>query len=184
MKRIVAVGGSIAIVGILVSNVLVLQKISKIESEVEQVKKDVNEVQKVVLYKTTERLKVTDTEFDCLARNIYYEAGIEDKAGKVAVAQVTLNRLKAGRWGNNICDVVYSKAQFSWTLDKKKRWAKPKGELWEQSVKVAQDFVNLGKRVKGLETSTHYHADYIRDPHWAKAKTVALKVGQHIFYKT
>ena len=184
MKRIFAVGGTIAVVGVLVSNVLVLQKVSKIEAEVDQVKKDVAEIQKVVLYKSAERIKVTDKEFECLARNIYYEAGIENRAGKVAVAQVTLNRLKSGRWGNDICSVVYAKAQFSWTLDKKKRWAKPKGELWNESVKVAHDFVNLGKRVKGLENSTHYHADYIPNPFWAKTKTVALKVGQHIFYKT
>lgn len=29
----------------------------------------------------------------------------------------------------------------------------------------------------------HYHADYIKDPFWAKSMTITTKVGRHIFYK-
>ena len=31
-------------------------------------------------------------DLDCLARNIYYEAGLESEEGKVAVGLVTINR--------------------------------------------------------------------------------------------
>ena len=170
-------------VGILTANVLTLVKVNKLTEDVEQVKQDVKEVQQVVLYKTKERIQVTEQEFECLARNIFYEAGIEDRAGKVAVAQVTLNRLKTGRWGRDLCSVVYARAQFSWTLDKKKKWARPKGELWQESLKVAHEFVHNGKRVKGLETSTYYHADYV-SPYWRKHVVKIQQIGQHIFYKT
>lgn len=183
MKRITVVISGVLVTGMLVSNLVVLQKVSKIEQEVEQVKKDVKEVQKVVLYKTKERLQVSQKEIDCLAKNIFFEAGVEDRAGKLAVAQITLNRLKSGRWGKDICSVVYAKAQFSWTLDKKKKHSQPKGELWEASKKVAYEFVNVGKRVKGLENSEFYHTDYIRQPNWAKGMQVVHKVGQHIFYQ-
>lgn len=147
-----------------------------------EIQKRVERVEKVVLVKTKQQVALTAKELDCLAKNIYHEAGVEDRAGKIAVAQVTLNRLKEGRWGNNVCSVVYAKAQFSWTLDKKKRNQVPQGLLWEQSRAVALEF-QRGTRVKGLEDSTHYHADYIRDPNWAKAKQVAKQIGQHIFYK-
>jgi spore germination cell wall hydrolase CwlJ-like protein len=158
------------------------QEIYKIRDVQDKVEKRVERVEKVVLIKTKQQVAMTAKELDCLAKNIYHEAGVEDRAGKVAVAQVTVNRLKEGRWGKDICKVVYAKSQFSWTLDKKKRTAQPKGELWKQSVAVAQEFQS-GVRVKGLEGSQYYHADYIRDPNWAKAKQVVKQIGQHIFYK-
>ena len=158
------------------------QQIYKIRDAQDKVEKRVERIEKVVLVKTKQQVAMTAKELDCLAKNIYHEAGVEDRAGKIAVAQVTLNRLREGRWGKDICKVVYAKAQFSWTLDKSKRTQVPKGELWEQSRQVAMEF-QRGVRVKGLEDSTHYHANYIRDPNWAKAKQVAKQIGQHIFYR-
>lgn len=157
-------------------------QIRDVKAGQEQLNRRVERVEKVVLVKTKQQVALSAKELDCLAKNIYHEAGVEDRAGKVAVAQVTLNRLKEGRWGKDVCKVVYARAQFSWTLDKKKRAAQPKGELWNQSLAVAREFQS-GVRVKGLEDSTHYHADYIRDPAWAKAKQVAKQIGQHIFYR-
>jgi len=48
----------------------------------------------------------TEKDVDCLARNIYYEAGGEPEEGKVAVAMVTINRVRSGNFGNTICKVV------------------------------------------------------------------------------
>lgn len=158
------------------------QQIYKIRDTQDKIEKRVERVEKVVLIKTKEKVALSQKDFDCLAKNIYYEAGVEDRAGKVAVAQVTLNRVNEGKWGNSVCKVVHAKSQFSWTLNKKKVAEKPKGELWDQSVAVAREFAT-GVRVKGLEDSQYYHADYIRDPKWAKAKRVAKQIGQHIFYK-
>ena len=45
-------------------------------------------------------------DVECLARNIYYEAGSEPEEGKVAVAMVTINRVRDGRFGRSICSVV------------------------------------------------------------------------------
>ena len=49
---------------------------------------------------------VTSRDEECLARNIYYEAGGESEEGKVAVAIVTINRVKDGRFDKSICGVV------------------------------------------------------------------------------
>ena len=40
--------------------------------------------------------KPLQKQIDCLAQNIYYEAGHESQEGQVAVAMVTLNRLSTG----------------------------------------------------------------------------------------
>ena len=56
--------------------------------------------------------KVTDKDENCLARNIFYEAGNEPEEGKVAVGMVTINRVKDGRFANTICGVVNQRTVF------------------------------------------------------------------------
>lgn len=51
-------------------------------------------------------INITNKDVDCLAKNIYYEAGGEPEEGKVAVAMVTINRVRDGRFGKSICSVV------------------------------------------------------------------------------
>jgi spore germination cell wall hydrolase CwlJ-like protein len=49
------------------------------------------------------------SDLECLARNIYYEAGSEPEEGKVAVGLVTINRSNDERFPNTICGVVNQK---------------------------------------------------------------------------
>ena len=56
-------------------------------------------------------INITSKDRDCLARNIYYEAGSEPEEGKVAVAMVTINRVRDGRFGKTICSVVDQRTQ-------------------------------------------------------------------------
>lgn len=172
---------------VIISNVFVAISVSDVKQEVREVRGQVTElseqVQEISLYKSKNTVNFTAAEQHCLAKNIFYEAGVEDYAGKIAVAQVTNNRLKSGRWGADICSVVYAKAQFSWTLDKKKKFATPKGKLWIESKKAAADF-RRGTRIQGLEKSKFYHTDWIAKPYWADKNKQVHKVGQHIFYST
>ena len=56
---------------------------------------------------------VNSRELDCLARNIYYEAGLESEEGKVAVGLVTINRSNDEKYPHTICGVVNQKTVFS-----------------------------------------------------------------------
>ena len=80
-----------------------------------------NEVARQGFVSAADRAK----QLDCLTRNIYWEAATEPFEGKVAVAQVTINRVASGRFAPDICGVVYQKnviydrviCQFSWFCD-------------------------------------------------------------------
>jgi spore germination cell wall hydrolase CwlJ-like protein len=133
------------------------------------------------LMSTNKIIKLNNKEFSCLAKNIYFESKYEGYMGKVAVANVTYNRLKSKRWGNTFCSVVYSDEQFSWTIYKRFRNEKPKGEMWKQSKMVAHAFSN-GLRVKSLEKANHYHGNYIPTPKWAKNMKKEVEIGRHVFY--
>ena len=52
-----------------------------------------------------------DNQLLCLAKNIYYEAGLETRDGMIAVAQVTINRAGTGNFPGTVCGVVNQKTQ-------------------------------------------------------------------------
>lgn len=152
-------------------------RVSTLADKVDTIAEIINDA--VVEENTNSRIKYTPAEVDCLTKNIYYEAGVESRTGKYAVGHVTMNRLKSGKWGNNVCQVVYAKKQFSWTLNKK--LPKPNKALWNESREIAIDVLN-GSGVKGLDRSMFYHADYIKTPKWASNKHYVGQIGQHKFY--
>ena len=127
-------------------------------------------------------------ELDCLARNIYYEAGHESFEGKVAVAQVTLNRVKSGKFANSVCAVVYQKnvvyqkvvCQFSWYCNSPSSLKVINKDVYKESENVAKKVLFENFRINSLEQAIYYHADYV-SPGWKKQSIT--KIGRHIFYK-
>lgn len=55
----------------------------------------------------------SDDEKELIARVVYAEARGEKRDGKVAVAQVVLNRFESGRFGKTVKRVVFAKHQFA-----------------------------------------------------------------------
>ena len=61
----------------------------------------------------TSPYNLTEDDVYLLACLVHSEAGSEPYEGKLAVANVVLNRLNGGYYGNTISDVIYAKGQFS-----------------------------------------------------------------------
>ena len=134
------------------------------------------------LYNTGVSMHISPKEFDCLARNIYWETQHEPLLGQIAVANTTYNRVMSGKWGNTFCSVVNAPKQFSWTNFKKIRNARPKNEKqWERAKHSTMLFAK-GVRVTNLDKTQFYYADYIKMPSWARKMTKTAKIGTHIFY--
>ena len=53
------------------------------------------------------------SDFELICAVVYSESGHESYEGQLAVANVILNRLRSGRWGGSIRDVLYAPNQFS-----------------------------------------------------------------------
>lgn len=138
-------------------------------------------VGKVAIFEEVKPLKLNNREKECLARNVYYEAGTEKTLGKIAVAQVTLNRVQTGYWGHHICDVVYAPDQFSWTKDEDRVNAQPKGELWKESLIAVSTVIDNGVRIRQMKKALFYHADYVH-PDWRDNNKMIGQIGTHIFY--
>ena len=128
-----------------------------------------------------------ERQLGCLAQNIYHEAGYEPFEGKVAVAQVTLNRAASGNFPSDICAVVYQKSviyskvicQFSWYCEQPTRMRPINSAAYNESMTVAKKVLLEGFKLDGLKHAMYYHADYV-NPGWGKEKIT--KIGHHIFY--
>ena len=126
-------------------------------------------------------------QLDCLARNIYHEAGYEPFEGKVAVAQVTINRAESGQFPSDICQVVYQKnvvyekvlCQFSWYCDSASLKKPMNGPVYVESMEVAKKVLLEGFRLQSVKNALYFHGDYI-NPKWGKQPVT--KIGRHIFY--
>lgn len=124
-------------------------------------------------------------EVECLARNIYFEAGSEPYDGKVAVAEVTLNRVKSNAYPKTVCGVVYQKVngvcQFSWVCENKHR-VNTRTAGWSDSMKISQRFLVSKRESNIVGSAKFFHADYV-EPRWAKTKTFVKQIGNHLFYR-
>jgi len=137
---------------------------------------------------TTETKQVMAKDVECLANNIYYEAGRESFEGKLAVAQVTINRTKSHKYPSTICGVVYQKdkingkllCQFSWVCEKVH--TNKNQYLWEEAQYIARKA--LTEPIAHAKIAAHnvmyFHGTYI-NPGWNK-KGVVMRIGNHIFY--
>jgi spore germination cell wall hydrolase CwlJ-like protein len=122
--------------------------------------------------------KADSREVVCLAKNIYFESRGESLAGKLAVAQVTLNRTKHENFPDTVCGVVYQPHQFSWTA--KRRQAIKDSKAWQESLEIARDAINNGlSELRGF-SAIYFHSG--RKPlDWGRVRLVA-KIGKHKFY--
>ena len=142
------------------------------------------------LFVTNDVVTIKDRErqLDCLARNIYHEAGHEPFEGKVAVAQVTMNRAADSRFPSDVCGVVFQKnifmekvvCQFSWYCDSAVKLRPVNGPAYKESYEVAKKVLLEGFRLDILKNAMYYHADYV-NPRWGKPKIG--QIGRHIFYR-
>ena len=143
-------------------------------------------------FKPMEESQITaelrERQLACLAKNIYHEAGNEPFEGKVAVAQVTINRTESGQFPGDICKTIYQKnvvyektvCQFSWYCDRESAVKPLNKTIYAECMTVAKKVLMEGFRLPSLEKALYYHADYI-NPGWQREKVA--KIGRHIFYR-
>jgi N-acetylmuramoyl-L-alanine amidase len=126
----------------------------------------------------------------CLAQNVYFEARGEPAAGQLAIALVTMHRVKSRRYPNNFCDVVWQRKQFSWTHDGKSDRPQDR-RAWKRAQKIADFIFNkywtLPTQLRGALDLTkgalHYYAPGLANPYWAKVKIKTREIGGHIFLR-
>ena len=130
----------------------------------------------------------TQRQLTCLAQNIYHEAGSESYNGKVAVAQVTINRANNGNFPSTICEVVHQKTQvadkticqFSWVCDPLAKGRRVYSKAWKESQEIARKVLLDGLRLESLGSEALYFHNARVRPKWGLARID--RIGGHTFY--
>ena len=137
-----------------------------------------------------------NNEAFCLAQNMYFEAGNQPLAGKIAVSQVVINRTQHMNYPTDICGVVYqanwsenwkgnmiptrNQCQFSWYCDGKSD-DPVDSKTWLKCLTLARNILQ-GEYGDITEGATHYHSVYV-NPYWADSLNETVIINEHIFYK-
>lgn len=150
-------------------------------------------------------------QMHCLAKNIYFEARGESTEGKVAVANVVLNRVDHWHYPETVCGVVYqaklsqwwlehngrevpvrNMCQFSWYCDGKSddlqltdefgRVIKANMESWTESIEIAR-LALLGQLTDLTHGATHYYNPNLAQPMWAVHYEETATIDNHCFHK-
>lgn len=126
-----------------------------------------------------------DRARQCLALAMYYEAAYEGPAGRKAVAQVVLNRVRHPAFPHDVCSVVFQRSasnicQFTFACDGAMARPRVPG-LWEQTLGEAEAALR-GAVYPEVGMATHYHADYVF-PAWAPRLDKIAVIGTHVFYR-
>lgn len=127
-------------------------------------------------------------ELDCMALNIYREARGEPFEGKVAVAQVTMNRVAHKDFPDTVCAVVHEKnifmkkvvCQFSWYCSNRNHMRPANSVAYNESYEVAKKVMLEDFRLDSVKDAIYFHADTI-SPNWRYHQVA--KIGTHIFYE-
>ena len=126
------------------------------------------------------------TNLVCLAIAIYFEAAGEPYAGKLAVAEVVMNRVESPRYPNTPCDVIQQHKQFSFVEEFGMEVPELKNALdqqaWQHGLYAAHKA--LSGAVYGLtDGAMHYYTPDKANPKWAESMTEVVQIGNHRFMR-
>lgn len=121
------------------------------------------------------------TEIGCLALNVYHEARGESRQGQLAVAAVTLNRVRDERFPDSVCAVVWQPRQFSWTHTRRSYFPTDM-KAWKAAMRIAE--TSLQEQVVAeYDNLLYYHSQQVK-PRWSEHKRFVARVGSHLFYSS
>jgi spore germination cell wall hydrolase CwlJ-like protein len=123
-------------------------------------------------------------ETNCLAENIYHEAGNQPLRGQLAVAAVTLNRVSQYRFPDTVCDVVHQRShrgncEFTWIC--KGRRVDPNNPKFRETYELAENILTGETELEYLNNAVYYHSTRVY-PWWARKKEFVGQIGAHKFY--
>lgn len=128
--------------------------------------------------------RIPTDPIECLTQAIYYEARNESEEGQAAVAEVVINRSRAGNYPRDICQVVYQRnsrtCQFTFTCDGSIGRGAISMGAWARAERIARE-VHSGRSALLPKSSVNYHANYVR-PSWGRRLEKVRQIGAHIFY--
>jgi spore germination cell wall hydrolase CwlJ-like protein len=121
-----------------------------------------------------------NSDQECIAAAVYFEARGEPIEGQRAVAEVVRNRARSGRYPSSICAVVTQPGQFSFVRNGMIPPIPRATVAWRKAMAIAQITGERLNQPIGPDV-LWYHANYV-SPAWDRQMMRVTQIGNHIFY--
>lgn len=137
------------------------------------------------LFSTPTYAAEKQSQFMCMAKNIYYEAGAESFEGKLAVGQVVLNRMNHPNYPDSVCGVIYQRnqitCQFSWVCEDRKP-INHKSRNWQDSIEAAKLLLTQEYQYDRISDKVLFFKTVSSPFKWKTHYVKVATIGNHDFY--
>jgi spore germination cell wall hydrolase CwlJ-like protein len=120
--------------------------------------------------------RYTSRDKECLARVMYFESNRSSRDGMVAVGTVAMNRLRSGKHGSTLCEVIGEPGQFAPGVMTRK--------MDSRGADLANDTAEAvlkGERSPKLKNAMYFHTAGLKFPY--KNMHYVLVAGGNSFYE-
>ena len=119
-------------------------------------------------------ISLTEDELDLLARIVRAEAQTESFEGKVAVADVVLNRLESPLFPNTVKEVIYQPRQFQPVAN-----GQVNRPADQESIEAVQAALSDMRNIS--QDSLFFYNPRIATCRWLDSRETTVVIGQHVF---
>ncbi len=120
--------------------------------------------------------RFTSRDKECMARVMYFESNRSSRDGMVAVGTVVMNRLRSGKHGSTICNVVGEARQFAPGVMTRKM-----NSRGSDLARDTAEAVLKGERSPKLKNAMYFHTAGLKFPY--KNMHYVLVAGGNSFYE-
>ena len=117
---------------------------------------------------------------NCYAQAVYHEVNTRTLEEKVGVINVIRNRLHSGRWGRDVCSVVYASGQFVGVTDESHIPVNERAYLETKLLVI--DTVVFNKHTNPVANALYFHDDSIPPKKEWFGKRKKTHIGRMVFY--
>lgn len=121
-----------------------------------------------------------EVDVACYATAVYHEVNTRSLEEKLGVINVIRNRVRSGRWGRDVCSVVYANGQFIGVTDESHNEVNKRAYL--ETELLVLDAVVFNKYANPVGQALYFHDDSMQAKTAWFGKKKMVKIGRMVFY--
>jgi spore germination cell wall hydrolase CwlJ-like protein len=120
-----------------------------------------------------------ELSISCYAQGVYHE-GSHNIQERIGIINVIRNRVRDGRWGRDVCSVVYASGQFIGVTDESHRKVDERAYLETKLLVI--DTIVFNKHTNPVADALYFHDDSIPPKKEWFGKRKKTHIGRMVFY--
>ena len=120
-----------------------------------------------------------ELSISCYAQGVYHE-GSHNIQERIGIINVIRNRVRDGRWGRDVCSVVYASGQFIGVTDESHLPVNERAYLETKLLVI--DTIVFNKHANPVANALYFHDDSIPPKKAWFGKRKKTHIGRMVFY--